>query len=538
MQGGGAKLFALVAALEAIEDELAKKSGWLQITRIAGTSAGAIVGGLFAAGVSAREMKAKFASIDLASLLTLPEETAFLGSKRRMVALAGRFVTNRPLASDSVLRKAMLELLEARGLADPDLNAIQTPLRVIAANISDRTPRTYDSATAQSGQKLVRALQHSSAIPFFFVSARPDQTELVVDGGLVENLPVQSLARDGEAFGQMLALSFLNQPSKTPSNSLELAFSLLDTAMNSSVRRSRNVSGLSLVDLDPCGVGTFDFERAQKILSGEDKAPYLLAKKNTLDGLQEIKKARGAVVSNVRWDSIEPATSGQLLDVYKSQQETRLFRQHLRRLTVFCKSLLEEGEEDFGNPDNIVQEMEFSPAEAPIDCLMARIFVDEGQMPRTVDTLITDINGKTVPFKAIPVASTTDEGLRVYALQLSFLPPLERVTGKERYRLRQEFRIASAFPLLSQGKRETMKSKITRADQHVDLVELVVHLPKSFGKITRSALEAGPECSERPWTPEDSYKIGFQSIIWQAQNVANETVVGFEFRREATEPSD
>ena len=44
IQGGGAKIVALMATMEAIDD--LQQSGKLRVTRIAGTSAGALVGAI------------------------------------------------------------------------------------------------------------------------------------------------------------------------------------------------------------------------------------------------------------------------------------------------------------------------------------------------------------------------------------------------------------------------------------------------------------------------------------------------------------
>ena len=56
LQGGGAKIVHLIAALEAIE-KLQNEDRLIHVTRIAGTSAGAIAGGLFAAGVAMSAVK-------------------------------------------------------------------------------------------------------------------------------------------------------------------------------------------------------------------------------------------------------------------------------------------------------------------------------------------------------------------------------------------------------------------------------------------------------------------------------------------------
>ncbi len=58
IQGGGAKITHLVAALEAVQS--LQREGVLRVTRIAGTSAGAIAGALFAAGVDMQRARDSF----------------------------------------------------------------------------------------------------------------------------------------------------------------------------------------------------------------------------------------------------------------------------------------------------------------------------------------------------------------------------------------------------------------------------------------------------------------------------------------------
>ena len=60
IQGGGAKITYLLAALESVQ--ALERGGLLRVTRIAGTSAGAIAGALYAAGVDMRRARDAFES--------------------------------------------------------------------------------------------------------------------------------------------------------------------------------------------------------------------------------------------------------------------------------------------------------------------------------------------------------------------------------------------------------------------------------------------------------------------------------------------
>ena len=80
-EGGGAKGIVHVGALRALEEHN------IQITGVAGTSAGAIVAALVAAGYSSRELVAEDGTSPLLALIGLARATEFFGSRWRVLAL-------------------------------------------------------------------------------------------------------------------------------------------------------------------------------------------------------------------------------------------------------------------------------------------------------------------------------------------------------------------------------------------------------------------------------------------------------------------
>src|SRR5712691_8887215 len=61
IQGGGAKICTLLAAMEAVQS--LEEEGILKVTGVAGTSAGAIVGCLFAAGIKMDEVRSRLQAL-------------------------------------------------------------------------------------------------------------------------------------------------------------------------------------------------------------------------------------------------------------------------------------------------------------------------------------------------------------------------------------------------------------------------------------------------------------------------------------------
>lgn len=144
--GGGAKGAATVGALRVIED------AGIRIDYITGTSIGAIIGGLYAAGYTAAELE------------------DFLLSQEWEDILQGHRV-------ELLLKR----LFAARGVADFEDTRI--PFRCVA------TERRSLDEKILGGGDIVKAIRASMSIPKLYEPVRIDGLELV-DGGMVNNLPV------------------------------------------------------------------------------------------------------------------------------------------------------------------------------------------------------------------------------------------------------------------------------------------------------------------------------------------------------------
>lgn len=168
--GGGARGLAHVLMLEVLDE--------LGITphRIAATSIGAIIGVLYAAGKSGREIRA------LIDELTVSEQESWLDA----------------LSEQNVLRWLNFLLPESRrgGLLNPDgfiefldetvgvkrFDQLRIPLRMVATDFWGREAVVLDSGP------LMPAVQASMALPGLFAPVTIGE-RLLVDGGLVNPVP-------------------------------------------------------------------------------------------------------------------------------------------------------------------------------------------------------------------------------------------------------------------------------------------------------------------------------------------------------------
>ncbi len=193
LSGGGARGLAEIGVLQRLEEV-----GY-PLDSIAGTSAGALVGALYASGFSGREIENLFGRMDLTRaflepLWRNPGETLQEQEERADTSLSierdrSHFFLAQGLRSGKELQHTLQALL-ARGAyySGGDFNRLQRPLRVLATNLETGQGRVFARGD------LAEAVRASMSIPGGFRPVVIDGQQYV-DGALVENLPVFT-ARD------------------------------------------------------------------------------------------------------------------------------------------------------------------------------------------------------------------------------------------------------------------------------------------------------------------------------------------------------
>lgn len=185
--GGGARGIAHIGVLKVLERER------IPVHAIAGTSMGAIVGALYAAGYSADELEEVIRAIDWRDALRdgptrgdLPmarkEETLRVLADVEMGFGDGRFKLPRGVLQGQNLQ-LLLQRLFLRVGAVRDFDALPIPFRAVAADIATGQAVVFDRGDLPD---VVRA---SMSVPAAFQPIRIDG-RLLVDGGIVDNVPV------------------------------------------------------------------------------------------------------------------------------------------------------------------------------------------------------------------------------------------------------------------------------------------------------------------------------------------------------------
>ncbi|WP_306590655.1 patatin-like phospholipase family protein [Geothrix sp. 21YS21S-4] len=190
LSGGGARGLAHIGVIQRFE-ELG-----FPLDSVTGTSAGALVGALYASGFSGREIEDLFLRLDLTRaflepLLRVPGETLSEQQDQESTFLAverekGHISLAQGLRSGVEVQHTLQGLL-ARGtyFSQGDFDHLRRPLRVLATNLETGQGRIFGQGD------LVEAVRASMAIPGGFRPVLIDGQQYV-DGALVENLPVST----------------------------------------------------------------------------------------------------------------------------------------------------------------------------------------------------------------------------------------------------------------------------------------------------------------------------------------------------------
>jgi NTE family protein len=154
LSGGGVKGFAHIGALRVLERE-----GY-QIKGVSGTSAGGLMGALYASGYSPDDLESRLRGINQGSLFTRDpgDGPALLGFRGAAAILS--------------------DLLGERTFEDTRI-----PLAITAADMTTGLPVTIKSG------RLIDAVLATSAVPGVFPAHRMDG-HLLVDGGITNPIPV------------------------------------------------------------------------------------------------------------------------------------------------------------------------------------------------------------------------------------------------------------------------------------------------------------------------------------------------------------
>ncbi|CAN5845816.1 patatin-like phospholipase family protein [soil metagenome] len=187
LSGGGARGFAHVGVLKVLE------SLHIPIDCIAGTSMGAVVGGLYAAGLSATDIEQRLDKLKLNDIALdrverrlLPQAVRDEDTQYPLGATLGLSSSGVRLPTGVVQATQFLELLHNwTAHLEPDINFdhLPVPFRAVATDLENGKMVVFNKGP------LHKAIRASMAAPGVFAPVEIDG-RLLTDGGLVRNLPI------------------------------------------------------------------------------------------------------------------------------------------------------------------------------------------------------------------------------------------------------------------------------------------------------------------------------------------------------------
>ena len=192
LSGGGAKGLAHIGVLKTLD------SLNIKVDYIAGTSMGAVVGGLYASGYSAKQLDSIFSKLDVNALLQdyTPRESKSFYEKRNdeIYALTLPF-SNFKLGLPSGLSKGLYNFNLISRLTKHvshirEFNQLPIPFLCIATDLE-----TGNQVVLEKGI-LAEAIIASGALPTLYNPIEING-RLLIDGGVVNNYPVEELTSRG-----------------------------------------------------------------------------------------------------------------------------------------------------------------------------------------------------------------------------------------------------------------------------------------------------------------------------------------------------
>lgn len=187
LSGGGARGVAHIGVLKVLEEL------HVPVDAIAGTSMGAVVGGLYASGMRAADIERFINSVNWQDAFQDRPQRAELGFRRKQddrnflvryslglqksgFTLPKGLVQGQKL--HQLLRKATLDVADVH-----DFDQLPIPFRALATDLE-----TGEGVIMSSGE-LVTAMRASMSAPGVFAPVERDG-RLLIDGGLINNLPI------------------------------------------------------------------------------------------------------------------------------------------------------------------------------------------------------------------------------------------------------------------------------------------------------------------------------------------------------------
>jgi len=242
------------------------------IDAIAGTSMGAIVGGLYASGMSPKEIEEKLVSIDWQDAFRDRPPRRELTFRRKqddnsflvrfpLGVRGGEFRLPKGFIQGQKLTR-MLREFTAPVATVRDFDQLPIPFRAVATDLVTGEAHIFDSGD------LVTAMRASMSAPGVFAPVELDG-HLLVDGGLAENLPVDVMRRMNVDVLIVVDVSYPLLDDKGLDSALSISNQMLAILIRKDSAKQRAALTARDVVIDPPlgGASSIDFANLKKMIA-------------------------------------------------------------------------------------------------------------------------------------------------------------------------------------------------------------------------------------------------------------------------------
>ncbi len=279
LSGGAARGLAHVGVLKALEEQ------GIRIDAIAGTSMGAVIGGLYASGYKIDELEKLALGIDWQEALSdspAREDVPFRRKQddrdflvRQKLSFRDDGSLGLPLGVIQGQNLALLlESLLAHSSDIRDFDKLPIPFRAVATDIVNG-----EKVVFRKGH-LPQVIRASMSIPAVFAPVEING-QLLVDGGMVDNIPVDVAREMGV---DMVIVVDIGTPLRGRKQ-LNTVFDILNQSITLMTRSNAEIQLASLrpndVLIQPslASIGATDFGRSEEIINAGYRATQILEKR-------------------------------------------------------------------------------------------------------------------------------------------------------------------------------------------------------------------------------------------------------------------
>ena len=256
--GGGARGLVHAGFLCALEE-----AGYPPPSLVAGTSMGAIIGGLYASGMSGKEIRSYIMEeLDISNFM---ESSVFkidgpIGKLFQTGQIIGHAATRPGVDSGDKVLQILEKLSKNKNIEDCEIPFLCNAVDLCAG----------EEVIFRSGS-IARAIRASMSFPFIFKPVI-DGERCLVDGGVADNMPVKSAREAGRELGIKRILAVDSRRWRCiPSGSLKNGISVVMRCFNAMIHVSETAgeSGLARPNLlirasDKTSV--YDFSRKKELM--------------------------------------------------------------------------------------------------------------------------------------------------------------------------------------------------------------------------------------------------------------------------------